>query len=232
MAPYRRKKRRFSRRSRKPYTRRTYMRRKRRYARKPRILSIRAPTMPDKIRLNFRYFTNTILTTSSAASVIDRWDFRANSLYDPDLTYTGHQPLCFDQWTTFYAMYRVTGARMTVKCTKVGGDGVGFLLRAGDVQYTTLQSYNLQENLGKMWSRFDPDKGSLTLRANFSARKLWGTKMYDMDYCSSVTTNPLEQAFFQLFYIDLSGGVSTTFALDVKIEFHAEMWDKYRMAGS
>lgn len=200
--------------------------------RSPKILTIRAPTMPTKIRLNFRYFTNTQLTTNSTATIIDRWDFRANSLYDPDYTYTGHQPLCYDQWTAFYNHYRVTGAKITIKVTKQGGDGAAFLLRCGDVAYTTLTSYNLQENLGQMWKRFNPDKGSITLSSTFSARKLLGRKMHDLDYAADVTTNPVETVWFQLFYCDLDNAINTAFSLDVKIQYHAEMWDKYRIVGS
>lgn len=40
--------------------------------------------------------------------------FRANSLYDPDYTGAGHQPLGFDQWSAVYGYYYVRRARIKV----------------------------------------------------------------------------------------------------------------------
>ena len=37
-----------------------------------------------------------------------------NSLFDPNRTGTGHQPYGFDQLSTFYNRYYVTGSKMTV----------------------------------------------------------------------------------------------------------------------
>jgi len=42
--------------------------------------------------------------------------FRANSLFDPDLTGTGHQPYGFDQWKTYYGTYMVTSSRISLEC--------------------------------------------------------------------------------------------------------------------
>jgi hypothetical protein len=39
--------------------------------------------------------------------VFNTHQFRLNSAYDPDLTATGHQPLGFDQWASFYNHYVV-----------------------------------------------------------------------------------------------------------------------------
>lgn len=41
--------------------------------------------------------------------------FRANSLYDPDYTILGHQPMGFDQWAAFYNKYVVVSCKIT--CT-------------------------------------------------------------------------------------------------------------------
>lgn len=41
--------------------------------------------------------------------------FNANSLYDPDFTFTGHQPRGFDQLMTLYQSYTVTGVKIIVE---------------------------------------------------------------------------------------------------------------------
>lgn len=41
-------------------------------------------------------------------------NFRIGSLYDPDYTGVGHQPMGFDQWSAFYDRYRVNAIKMRV----------------------------------------------------------------------------------------------------------------------
>lgn len=41
--------------------------------------------------------------------------FRANQLYDPDFTGTGHQPRFFDQLAAIYRVYRVMGSKIRVQ---------------------------------------------------------------------------------------------------------------------
>jgi len=42
------------------------------------------------------------------------YQYNLNSLFDPNRTGTGHQPLGFDQWATFYNRYVVTGVYFKV----------------------------------------------------------------------------------------------------------------------
>lgn len=53
------------------------------------------------------------------------WDYVAtfslNSLYDPDYSLGGHQPMGFDQWTTFYKNYIVNAAKITVSTVNSHG---------------------------------------------------------------------------------------------------------------
>ena len=43
------------------------------------------------------------------------YKFRLNSVFDPDLTSTGHQPRGHDQWSTMYQRYCVIGAKVLVE---------------------------------------------------------------------------------------------------------------------
>jgi hypothetical protein len=49
--------------------------------------------------------------------------FRANSLYDPDLTGAGHQPNGFDQLMVAYNHFTVTRSRINVRVLQVGSGG-------------------------------------------------------------------------------------------------------------
>lgn len=52
------------------------------------------------------------VTLSAAAGTMAKYVFRANSIYDPNYTGTGHQPSGHDQWSAFYGRYTVIGAKM------------------------------------------------------------------------------------------------------------------------
>jgi len=54
----------------------------------------------------------------SAGIALGSYDFRANSIFDPNLTGIGHQPLGHDQWAVFYDHYVVLGARIKVTLTQ------------------------------------------------------------------------------------------------------------------
>jgi len=94
---------------------------RRRYARRsaPRrnggkVTALKTATVPDRMVLKMKYVDNIVLSGVGGASRV----FRLNSIYDPDTSITtGHQPLGFDQWATFYAKYRVFKANVTIKAT-------------------------------------------------------------------------------------------------------------------
>ncbi len=52
--------------------------------------------------------------TSSVVAVLSRL-VRLNSLYDPDLSGVGSQPVGFDQWSAFYNRYRVISTNVQIR---------------------------------------------------------------------------------------------------------------------
>lgn len=51
------------------------------------------------------------------------WVFRLNSLFDPDFTYTGHQPYGFDQLASIYGQYVVTSVGVEIIASDPSADG-------------------------------------------------------------------------------------------------------------
>lgn len=92
------------------YPRRRRFLRRRRFARKgqrtTKSLIYRSPTViPDKMIVKLPYVATGLLDTQNGLSALH--SFNLNSLYDPDRTGTGHQPLGYDEWKEFYNQYRV-----------------------------------------------------------------------------------------------------------------------------
>jgi len=69
------------------------------------------PGFPKEQVVKMRYVANFNINPS----VTTIYQFRANSIFDPDYTATGHQPIGHDQWTLFYNHYIVLGAKATCR---------------------------------------------------------------------------------------------------------------------
>jgi hypothetical protein len=67
---------------------------------------------PDELRCTLKYVGNIAMsgTPTTPAQV-----FRMNSLFDPDLTNTGHQPNYYDQLQAVYGQYCVVSCRLTAR---------------------------------------------------------------------------------------------------------------------
>lgn len=76
-----------------------------------------------------RYLTNTIqpnvayvkmkysttINLDAATGSVNSWMFRANSIFDPDYSGTGHQPSLHDTYATLYRHYEVLSSRIVVR---------------------------------------------------------------------------------------------------------------------
>lgn len=67
------------------------------------------------IVMNLQYFHGTLIQEpSTGVGAFNQ--YRLNSLYDPDMSGTGKQPLGFDQYSVLYSRYRVLKAHVEVHC--------------------------------------------------------------------------------------------------------------------
>jgi len=74
---------------------------------------------PIKLVARLRYSEHLTLTTG-AAGIAAVNQFRLNSLFDPNLTGAGHQPLGYDQITPLYNKYKVNAVKVSVIWTTPG----------------------------------------------------------------------------------------------------------------
>lgn len=84
----------------------------------PRIAKALKPVgVPVQSRTTHRYVQAGVIVSSTGSLGIQQ--FRANSLFDPDLTGTGHQPYGFDQFKAYYATYMVTSSKISLECIAI-----------------------------------------------------------------------------------------------------------------
>lgn len=124
---------------------------------------------------------------------------RANCVYDPQYATGGHQPMYFDQWSTWYKRFCVTGSKITFKLRPIGRpidtvnagqiDVVNMpcLIGAGTIGIGTWagglteQLENAVTNPDFKFSRFNSNRGitddhRLFLSHKWSARKFFGKR--------------------------------------------------------
>lgn len=96
------------------------------------------PVFPPSITKRLRYST-TFTGATTAGAITSTQVFRANDLFDPDLTGTGHQPMGFDQLMTWYNHFCVRSARITVVCKNTSATAPTVCLRIdGDLTPITV----------------------------------------------------------------------------------------------
>lgn len=177
---------------------------------------------PKNSSVQLRY-CSAVSLSDSVGGVLDLHLFSANSIFDPDVTGIGHQPLARDQWASFYNHYKVTSSRMSIKMvneTVQGGTPVvsGCYL-ADDTSVPT--SWTTLAEAGR-------GSSVVTTPANTEAHKL-GTRYNSSKFFKKQGVNqsalgallgssPTEQAYFVLYSqaADESSGFSAmTFVVTI-----------------
>ena len=73
-----------------------------------------AKTIPDYSTIKLAYYDR-VSTGAIIAPALSTYIFRLNSVFDPDVTGVGHQPLGRDHWAQTYKYYRVLSCEVTLK---------------------------------------------------------------------------------------------------------------------
>ena len=104
---------------------------------------------PPKYRTTLRYFQS--VYTDVSVGLMGTYSFRANGIYDPDLTGIGHQPLGRDTLAEIYTKSIVIGSRCTAKpiisdaSSVVGPVTIGLMLHDGDTPMSALSDTLIEQ---------------------------------------------------------------------------------------
>jgi len=209
-------------------TRRTYRRRP--------YISNALSGMPKTRRAILRY-TEHVTSMTSTTGTLASYVFRANGLYDPNYTSTGHQPMGFDQWAALYNHYVVLGSKMTVKVlpqeTNVSPCVIGTFLTDGSaVPYTTPGSF-IEAKRGP-YRLFKATDRVVSLVQKYSSKKQFNVVDVkdNMDRLGApVTADPTEEAMFNIWFFTMD---LTTASLNlfVSIDYIVEFSEPKDMATS
>lgn len=156
--------------------------------------------------------------------------FRGASIYDPDLTGVGHQPLGHDQWANIYSRYRVISTKITVWAAN------GLVL--GNSAYLTLSvartsgltsTQDMAEQAGAKITMVPAGANQSKMLTMYKrTRQVIGDKgsKYDEDYTAPFGSNPASDYYFYVAGKQTVGGANLEIGCCVKMEFYVEMYDK------
>lgn len=182
----------------------------------------------EKSRLcRLRYCEEILI--NAGAGVLATHNFIANGLFDPNQTGVGHQPKCFDQAMLAYNHYQVLGSRMTAtylpfQTTNMIPSQCGIHLSdtTGVIgAYSLEQIYESRLINPKAIKTINNKEGRNTvLSCNFSSKKMFGKASHGSDRLrGSSSTNPTEQAVFQLFQYSVGGNNPDSVTFMVQIDY-------------
>lgn len=186
--------------------------------------------MGRKIVAKLRYVD--FISINAPAAGVAAHVFRANGLYDPDVTGTGHQPIGFDEFMARYNHYCVLGAKIKVQYMPSSAANVipgvlGCLLTdtGGRVAGATSISHLLEHpgrgavaNTGVLL----PKDLNARVTKTYSAKKFFGKPVWiDDRHLGNSTNNPSEDAFFEVYIATVNGNDPGAVDLLVQIDFIA-----------
>lgn len=155
-----------------------------------------------------------------------------NSLFDPDVSGAGHQPLGFDEWMAIYGRYRVLGSQCTVNTinnsTTANGNVTSTL-----VPTISAGAIPNDENAEELPDATEDNAGLVTGSAEDRlVRSMQTTTMvgvpnirYSPDYSGNVGSSPAQQWYWRIFHASVDASTMNCF-VNVTIIYTCEFYQK------
>jgi hypothetical protein len=159
------------------------------------------PLFPLSTRRRLPYYESVALVGTTVALTAYSWS--ANGCFDPNVTGTGHQPNGFDEMMKFYNHYTVVKSRMIMVVQNRISEVIRVALSVSGSTSYSADYQNVVENglISVTPLTYVGNQGSLAkLTASCDLAKFQGM-MYindDSDMRGDTSTNPAEQAYYQI----------------------------------
>lgn len=179
---------------------------------------------PDRLMTTLRY--HNVVAVSSTAGSTGKQIYSWNSIYDPDITNVGHQPLYRDTYAVIYDHYAVVSARASIRITNP--NSTTFLVGAvtDDDSTTSTSIDTLSEQNHGVHMLLQPLSGSrseVAYNLSWDCKKILGIDPYTSQaYKTTVGADPSEVSTLTLWAADVTGatnGVLTDIILEYDVLF-------------
>lgn len=168
---------------------------------------------PFRWNAKLTYGVNVSIGTPGGVNTANKYRFRLNSLYDPDVTGTGGQPYMYDQLTAIYTKYIVRAAYVDITFSNpsVAGLWVGWSYHTGTTSNDDPTGKPLEQLVERPNFTCVPisDFGTqtVTCRIKIPIHIVLGLSATQYSsvtdqYGASYNANPLSPAYLDLFVVD------------------------------
>jgi hypothetical protein len=192
---------------------------------------------PDMIRVPLRYAQKNLF----GGAVNGEQIYNLNSLFDPDRTGVGHQPLGMDQWAAFYNRYRVDEVEVDIDFINGAAAMTDCLVVASNdaTAINTVATFESGAEAPYSWNRMCTlanSLGMLHFRRRFKINDITGVPLskYKIDdtYQALVTSNPGE--LIVLHVVCQSNDFATNIGMDIRVRltYYATFWDRKQLIES
>lgn len=188
--------------------------RKRKFYRRKRLVSNYVPSGIPLTRISkLRYCEE--INVSSTLGVLTGYAYRANSVYDPNKSGTGHKCLAFAEWNNLFNHWKVLGSRITVSIVQNTSNTspmvMGLYLTDGDtIPYTSSTEFiEARKGTYTMLTPGQTRVGKVT--SKFSAKKFFNVVDVkdNQNLGASGNNNPAEEAFYFLWVQTTDGSTGS-----------------------
>lgn len=189
--------------------------------------------LPQRITTKLKY--SDTFQISAISGNMDDYQFRLNSIFDPDRTGTGHQQMGRDQLAALYNRYRVDKAMVVVEFNKTSENavaGIALLANNSDTSLTNPFSAVTEQPWQKNATLSFSTAGSQTkkvLRMMCDLAKITGVShtkyKSDDEYSALVSGNPGEIINLHIICTDVLASTTTTVSLSIKLVYYVEFFD-------
>jgi len=189
--------------------------------------------IPNKVTVTLKY----VQLNSSNGAVVDQV-FNINSMFDPDRTGTGHQPLGFDQYSGFFNKYRVYKCKVTVQAVQTGTGTSVIGLLADNVTSAYAGMTNYLEQPGAIKKPVIQVSNPVYISRTYDLWKVTGKEfkeyMSDDIYAATFAASPSENILAHVGFWTVTGGTVATDVLSfvTTLEMTAELFDPIPLGSS
>lgn len=190
--------------------------------------------VPDKTITRLRY-SQLVPISMGPAYVVSSYIFQS-SIYDPDFSGLGHQPLWRDQIISLYDRYRVHGIKykFTIVNTNVNQMITGVVKQASIPALETDLNTMRERNNVQRWTAHAYTSTPIYVTGYMPTGRPWGlTKkdfLADEGFESVMTTNPLKQSYLEIY----AATSNTSAKIDVMADlvYYVEFTSRTSVVGS
>lgn len=190
---------------------------------------------PKKLLMTHKYSQVIVPTCTSGA--LQTYSFSCNSLYDPDVSGVGHQPMYFDQLTALYDHYTVIGSQVTIKVSHLVPTNysarVGCMINDDSTVTPTSMNSLCENSLAKHRLLASGQTNPVIFNLKWSAKKTFGGSILANDNLQgSNSASPSEQSMYSIFVQPTDEITTNSYVVEVLFKY-ITVWDELKdIAGS